>query len=513
MLVSLPGVASAAPPATLDADIESMLAANATPGLAIAIVEDGKTVFSKGYGTRRAGTTERPDGKTLFEIGSTSKAFTAAALAILVDEGKLKWDDRVVDHMPEFQMYDPWVTREYRVKDLLVHRSGLGLGAGDLTFVPRTTHTRAEIMGALRWLKPETSFRTTFSYSNLNYVAAGQLIEKVSGQRWEDFVTARILKPTGMAGTFADGSLRFNTINRAQPHARLGPPMRGAGPISVLDEKRGLGPNTGPAGGIASSADDMARWIALQLAQGKATGSVKPLWSEAQAREMWQVATPTPTPPAVGPMAAAAPKFSGYALGWSVRDWHGERVISHSGGTLGFLTHVLLLPERNVGFVFFLNSEDGEVFQALIYNLLDHYTGQPKTDWFALTSAQKTKQLEAAKAALATISKPANPTPQSLPAAGYAGAYRDAWYGPITVRAKGEAIELEFPKTAGMVSTLEHLTGDSFVARWADPTIEPAIIRFNVQTDGKVESATMKAWSPIADFSFDYHNLDIRPVR
>ncbi len=504
----------AAPPPTLDSDVAGLLA-DGPPGMAVAIVEDGRTSLAKGYGTRRIGSSEPVGPGTLFEIGSTSKAFTAAALAILVEEGKLKWDDRVVDHMPAFQMHDPWVTREMQVKDLLVHRSGLGLGAGDLTFVPRTTHSRAEVMGALRWLKPETSFRTTFAYSNLMYVAAGQLIETVSGQSWEQFVEARILTPAGMAGSFALGQSRFDSprgADRAQPHARLGPPFRGVGAISMLDERNGLGPNAGAAGAIASSANDMARWIATQLAKGQVPGG-KRLWTEATADQMWQAVTPIPTRPPQGPLADAQAKFGNYALGWFVRDYHGERVVTHAGGTLGFITEVVLLPERNVGFVIVQNSEDVTAAQTLMFRLLDHYTGRPPADWAARFRAKRAEDIAAGEKALASRTAPATVLPRSLPTAAYAGRYRDAWYGPVTVTAKGETLTLDFTKTPGMVSRLEPFTGDSFVARWTDPTIEPAIISFRVGPDQKVSGATLKAWSPIADFSFDYHNLDLRPER
>ena len=197
-MVWIANVAFAAQPAGLDARVESAMREHGVPGLAIAIVEDGKPAFAKGYGVRRLGADDRVDADTIFPTGSTGKAITVAALAVLVDEGKLGWDDKVIDHMPSFRMYDPWVTSEMTVRDLLVHRSGLGLGAGDLMFVPASSRSRADTVRALRFIKPATSFRSGYAYDNVLYSVAGQLIEEVSGQTWEAFVRDRVLKPAGM---------------------------------------------------------------------------------------------------------------------------------------------------------------------------------------------------------------------------------------------------------------------------------------------------------------------------
>jgi CubicO group peptidase (beta-lactamase class C family) len=511
--VHLAGSALAVPPATLDADVQAMIAAG-PPGLALAIVEDGKPVHVKGYGGRAKGSAAPVGPATLFEIGSTSKAFTAAALAILVDEGKLKWDDRVVDHMPEFQMWDPWVTREMQVRDLLTHRLGLGLGAGDLAIVPQTTHSRPEVVQALRWLKPVSSFRTDYAYSNLAYVAAGQLIERVSGMKWEQFVEARILKPAGMATTLPDGRARYEEVkpvaDRALPHARLGPPVRGFGELGMLDERRGLGSNVAPAGGIASNAADMARWVQLQLMKGSVAD--KPVWSAKAADTMWTTVAPFAIQPAPAPIADITPRFSGYALGWNVRDHGGVKVISHPGGTLGFLAHVVLLPEKKVGFAILMNSEDSDVLQALTWTLIDHYRGKPKSDWLARFSELSAAKRKAAEAALAAAPAAAGPQAPGLPLEAFAGTFRDPWYGDIAVKKEADALVMDFTRTPGMRSRLEPQGGTRFLARWEDATIEPAVVTFEADPAGKVSGARLKAYSPLADFSFDYHDLDLRRV-
>src|SRR5207248_6985017 len=265
--------AVAAPPENFDQRVESLRNSLGVPGVSIAIVENGRTVLAKGYGIRKLGRPEQVDRNTIFRTGSTGKAFTVAALATLVDRGKIKWDDKVIDHMPDFRMYDPWVTREMTIRDLLVHRSGLGLGAGDLLFVPRSDLSRKETVRRLRYIKPATSFRYGFAYDNVLYMVAGQLIEAVTGTTWEAFTADQIFKPVDMIHSTSDDEVRFKTPNRAQPHARVNGPLRGLGDQCSLDERDDLARNAAPAGGVAISANDMARWLLIQLGHGKIPGS------------------------------------------------------------------------------------------------------------------------------------------------------------------------------------------------------------------------------------------------
>ncbi|MFT3762078.1 MAG: serine hydrolase domain-containing protein [Pseudoxanthomonas sp.] len=271
-------------PEGFDAHVVEAMRAHDVPGMAISVVKDGKIVHAQGYGVRRLGGGDAVDADTIFPTGSTGKAVTAAALAILVDDGKLGWDDRIIDHLPDFRMYDPWVTREMTVRDLLAHRSGLGLGAGDLLFIPRSSRSRADIVRALRNIKPATSFRSAYAYDNILYIVAGELVAAVSGQSWESFVRDRIFKPLGMKTAVSDENDRFAAANRAQPHARLDPRLRGLGEQQVLPEREGLGQVGAPAGGLSWSANDFARWMQAQLAQGTAPDG-KRVWSEASARE------------------------------------------------------------------------------------------------------------------------------------------------------------------------------------------------------------------------------------
>ena len=363
------------------------------PGMAIAIVEDDKVTLAKGFGVRALGSPAAVDADTIFPTGSTGKAFTVAALGILVDQGKIAWDDKVIDRLPGFQMYDPWVTREMTIRDLLVHRSGLGLGSGDLLFVPRTNLSRAESVRRLRYIKPATSFRSGFAYDNILYMVAGQLIEAVSGSTWEKFTAERVLKPAGMLHSTSDDEARFATADRAQPHARMNGGFRGIGDQARLNERDDLGHNAAPAGGLAISANDMARWLMIQLDDGKLPGGNGRLFSEAAHAEMWQPMVLQPITPRPDDLKLTQPMFNTYALGWDVRDYRGAKIVWHGGAVFGFLAAVVLIPEKHVGFSILINSEDGEIINGLLFELLDHYLGFPANDWPAKFRALKQQRM------------------------------------------------------------------------------------------------------------------------
>ena len=511
---SLAAAAFAAPPPEFAQRAEAARTQIGVPGMAIAIVENDRVSFAKGFGVRTLGKPDRVDADTIFPTGSTGKAVTVAALATLVDAGKIRWDDRVIDHLPAFQMYDPWVTREMTIRDLLVHRSGLGLGEGDLLFVPRTNLTRAESVRRLRYLKPATSFRSGYAYDNVLYMVAGQLIESVSGETWERFVADHVLKPAGMLRSTSDEDARFATVNRAQPHARMNGGLRGAGDQELLDERDELGRTAAPAGGLAVSANDMARWLLIQLDGGKLPGGTGRLFSDAAHVEMWRPVVVQPIaerPPALKP---TQPSFSTYALGWDVEEYRGAKVIWHGGAVFGFLSAVVLLPDKNVGFSIQINSEDGEIVRGLMYELLDHYLGLPRTDWVASYRAEKQRKVSEALATLKARSaaKSAGAGP-SMPLERYTGTYKDAWYGNIEVTLVDGNLRIDFKSTPRMGGVLEHWQYDTFVTRFDDKTIEPAYVTFGLDADGKIDRVTMKAASPIADFSYDYQDLLFRPAQ
>src|SRR5262245_41486262 len=333
---------------TIDSVAEQTLKTFDVPGIAVGVVKDGKLVFAKGYGVRKLGESAPVTPDTLFGIASHTKAFTSAALAILVGEGKLKWDDAVVDHLPDFQLFDPYVTREMTIRDLLCHRCGLGLGAGDLMFFPPSDFTREEMVKRLRHVKPATSFRSKYAYNNLMYLVAGQVIEKVSGKSWDDFVAERIFKKLGMNASNTSVK-KFNPgDNVATPHAKENDKLVALN-FSPLD-------NNAPAGAINSSVNDVSKWVIAQLAGGKINDKDR-LFSAAQAKEMWTGATIVPISSAADAMGAAKPTFQEYALGWLVSAYRGHKLVWHTGGLAGMVTRITLVPGSNLGLIVLTNQE------------------------------------------------------------------------------------------------------------------------------------------------------------
>jgi CubicO group peptidase (beta-lactamase class C family) len=508
MLAATPVLA--APPEGFEARVEELRKASGVPGLSIAIVEQGKPTLARGFGVRKLGDPAPVGPDTIFPTGSTGKAVTVAALATLVDAGKIGWDDKVIDRLPGFQMYDPWVTREITIRDLLVHRSGLGLGAGDLLFVPRTNIPRAEAVRRLRYIKPATSFRSGYAYDNVLYMVAGQLIEAVTGETWEQYVRKHVFAPAQMLHSTSDADSRFATADRAFPHARMNGGLRGAGDQELLDERDELGRSAAPAGGLAVSANDMNKWLLLQLAHGQLPDGSR-LFSEASHEQMWKPVVLLPTG-SLGPdFKLTDPMFAAYALGWDVQDYRGTKILWHGGAVLGFKTAVVLMPQQDVGFAICINSEDGELPRGLMYDLLDHYLGLPAQDWTTKLIAYKQGRVQEALKALRTATATPAKVGPSLPLVRYAGVYTDPWYGNIEVAVKGKGLTIDFKSTPRMGGTLEHWQYDSFITRFDDKTIEPAYVTFALDADGHVARVTMKPVSPLADFSYDYQDLDFKP--
>ena len=504
--------ASAAPPSGFEQRVEQVRKDMGVPGVAVTIVENGQPTLVRGWGIRQVGTNAPVGPETIFPTGSTGKAFTSAALAILVDQGKLKWDDAVIDHMPYFRMYDPWVTREMTVRDLLVHRSGLGLGAGDLLFLPNSDLTREETVKRLRHIKPATSFRSGYAYDNVLYIVAGQLIEEVSGLTWEDFIRQQIFRPLGMDESTVSSTNFLATENRARAHVRWDGPIVGLGEQKPLDDSALISPNAAPAGGLSISADDMSRWLLTQLNRGKIPGTDRRLYSEEQAKEMWEPVVLQPIGPAPAGFEAVQPNFQTYALGWEVRDYRGAKLIWHGGAVFGSLAAVALLPERNVGIYVAANSNEGQLVRGLLYDLIDHYLGAPPSQWPEKYHTFRQGRLEAAAAQVQKdVAAPAKVGP-SLPLDRYTGDYADPWYGTIEVRRSGTGLHIEFPHSTGMDGPLTHYQYDTFRTNPTQKWVEPAYVTFSLGADGKVERVTMKAVSPTADFSYDFQDLLFTPV-
>ena len=490
------------PPAGLDDYVARALRQFGTPGVAIAIVKDGRVVLTKGYGLRRLGDAAPVDAHTLFQIASNTKAFTTAALAMLVDSAKLRWDDHVTDFIPDFQLSDPWVTREFTVRDMLTHRSGLGLGAGDLLWL-HSDYPEHEIVRRIRAAKTASSFRSQYAYDNVMYIAAGELIPAITSQSWAEFVRRRIFEPLGM--TTASATLLGVPPNAdmATSHDLVDGHMRVI-PADSADV-------TASAGAIVACVADLSKWLIVQLDSGRLGD--RRLWTAERTRDMWSPQTIRPIDEDNTPVAALAPSFSAYGLGWGLTDYRGRKMVAHSGGLAGMTSRTVLIPSQRLGVVVLTNA-DNSLSDALALWIVDAYLGGQRVDWVNAFAAKARKADSAAaqveqkaKSARATDSKP------SLPLDKYAGGYSDTLYGDATIAEEDGRLVLRFSHSPAFVGDLEHWQYDTFVAHWRMPTLPDAYVTFSLTPDGAIDTMKIAAVSPLADFSFDFQDLLFRPAR
>jgi CubicO group peptidase (beta-lactamase class C family) len=482
------------------------------PGIAIAVVKDGQVLAARGFGVRKLGAPEKVDGKTLFEVASNSKAFTAAALAMLVDEGKLAWDDPVTKHLPDFQMYDAYVTHEMTVRDLLTHRSGLGLGAGDLLWWPTTSFSTDEIIHKLRYIAPSTSFRSSYAYDNLLYIVAGKIVAAKSGKTWGETIHERILAPVGMATTTTSLAENAGNPNVANAHSKINDKIAAVKAMPV--------PNAVGAVGINTNAEDIARWMNVLLAQGKlgtgADGKEARLFSAKQARELWTAQTPMRTGEPNAKLAGTRANFAAYGLGFQLRDYHGRLLALHSGALQGFYSKVVLVPEEKLGIAILTNAESGGSLNALQWQLLGRLVDKDdKSDWIGAVSSveEEMHAKEKARLAKAGAARSAKSQP-SLPRTAYDGDYQDPWYGIASIKHVGGKQVLSLSRTPDLTGELEHYQHDTFIVRWKERNFNAdAYVTFALNPDGSIERMKMQPISTETDFSYDFQDLSFTPVK
>ena len=472
-----------APTAGLDPYIEHAMHDWHVPGLAIAIVHNDSVVLARGYGVRHIGTPDRVDPHTIFAIGSNTKAFTATAIAMMVDSGRMHWDDRATQYLPGFQLYDPWVTREITVRDLLSHRSGLGR-RGDLLWYG-SPYSRAEILRRIRYLPPNSSFRSQFGYSNIMVLAAGQALAAAAGTSWDDVIAQRIFTPLGMTSSSTSIAAFSRETDVATPHS-IDKGIARAIPWRNVD-------NIGPAGSINSTVTDMAQWIRLQLGNGTYAG--RQLVSARSLRE-----THSPQTIISSPHDSLTPSthFALYGMGWVLEDYRGREIIWHNGGIDGMLSEVRLVPEAHLGIVILSNAEGHNLNPALMYRIIDAYLGAPARDWSALYLA-RFKRAQAAQEAAEQkmLAARVTGTKPSLPLADYVGTYADTMYGKATVALEHNALILRYgPAFTG---DLAHWNFDTFRVTWRDPRLGAGFVTFGLGAMGTVDHMNVEG---ITDFHF-----------
>jgi CubicO group peptidase (beta-lactamase class C family) len=478
------GINGKAPLRGIDGAIQKAMTDWEVPGLAVAVVKDGQTVLARGYGVRKQGEKAPVTEQTVFGIGSATKSFTAACVALLVDEGKLRWDDPVTKHLPEFQLSDPWVTREITLRDLLCHRSGLPLGN---MLWQNGAFDSEEILRRLRYLKPTSSFRSRYGYQNLPYLVAGQVAARVSGKSWADLVKERLFGPLGMRASSTTTRGIEQNANTATPH------WKRDGPVRTIDWNHL--DRIGPTGAINSSISDMAAWLQLHLAQGK--HEAKRVFSRESAREMHAAQTVIPAPAGEGKLY---PKrhFDAYGLGWFVRDYRGRKLVEHSGTTNGFVAWVAFLPEEQLGLVILANLHETGINYALRHTILDAYLGEPERDWSTLVRNDYRngyqKALREGREGYAR--QRVKDTKPSLAIGSYAGDYESDLYGKIEVGEQDGKLSLRYG--IRFVGSADHWHHDTFRVAFENPVLNEWMITFSLDDRGRVKTlhAQEAPWAP-----------------
>lgn len=483
-----------APLDDIDAYIEKALTDWNIPGLAIAVVKDDKVVLAKGYGVREINKEEPVDANTIFVIASNTKAFTATALGLLVQEGKISWDDPVLKCLPDFQLYDPVATRKITIRDLLCHRAGLSTWGGDLTW-DESIYDRAEVIRRIRFQEPVFDFRTGYRYTNLMFLTAGEIIPKVTGQSWDDFLAERFFKPLGMARTNTSVKNLAQMDNVAMPHMLYRGNLI---TLPFLDVD-----NVGPAASINSSANDLAQWLRLQLAMGYFNGEqlVDTMIIE-ETRKPHNLQQISATGKKLNPYT----HFTAYGLGWRLNDYRGQLIVSHTGGLDGMFSYTGFIPEENLGVVVLTNREDHTLMRALSLYVFDRYLGAEFRDWSQAYLEVHNRQAEREKQEKAQqIAGRVSDSKPSLSPESYAGAYTDAVYGNAEIRLEQGKLKLYLSAHPQMLGELEHWQYDTFLCKWNKPTWDESFIYFDLNDEGNVATFRMQVrpdWIDTHEYEF-----------
>jgi CubicO group peptidase (beta-lactamase class C family) len=467
------------------------------PGFSVGVIQDGKLVFSKGYGQKEAGKPERPDANTLYAIASNSKAFTSALMAMHVQDGKLKWTDKVVDYLPYFRLYEAGVSEKANMYDILSHRVGLGTFSGDILWY-KSKLTSEQIIHRVRHLPNKYEFRDGFGYSNLMYITAGEVLKKVSGKSWGEQVKERILNPLGMNRTTYKISEVTSLGNYALPHALVDGKNV---PIPFSDWEE-----IAATGGLYSSVNDMSQWLILHLNKG--IHGKDTLLRQSSYSAFWDMHNHFPANhSAYGNFNV---NFDGYGLGWILRDYHGQMMAMHTGGYDGMITAVSIFPDLKAGVIVLTNGLESPMNPVFHY-LNEALLGKPEKDWSQISlernAAAKAndKRISNKKAAQIKGTKP------SLSLEKYVGTYHCPSYGDIKVSLKDKQLQVDFEHTPFLSAALDHFHFDTWQLRWLNPSpwYTFGTMQFKINAEMKVTGIEFDV--PNDDFWFEELNAAKKP--
>ena len=466
---------------SLDRYIENAMKDWQIHGVAVCIVKDGKVLLMKGYGLREMGKPEKVDENTLFMIGSCTKAFTGTALAMLAAEKKLSLDDKVQKWVPDFKQYDPWVTKEAIIRDLLCHRLGFETFQGDFMYFDSDL-TYPQVKEKFGKVKPLYGFRSHWGYTNAGFAVAGEVVQKAYGRTWADFLKEQIFVPLGMHNSLALSKDIHNASNRATAHSVVQGVLKKVsyGNIDAL----------GPAGSISSSVNDMSHWVIAQLDNGQYNGrQVIPPSAIAQ----------TWLPHSIlgnGGHMFNKSHFALYGLGWFLQEYNGKKIVAHTGGVNGFVTSVALVPEEKLGIIVLTNTDANNFYEALRNEIMDAYLGLPYRNYskvyLGFYKNGDVQQADWLKKKRDTIAKN---NPPALALNAYVGHYVHDVYGMMYLTLENGKLIMRFEHHKGRYGTLEPLGGNRFLCTYSEPLYGIKVLPFTVE-NGKVKSVTVT----VADF-------------
>jgi len=495
-------------PVQVDSLVTDAMNHFSVPGVAVGIVKDGEIIYNKGFGLQNIDDESgKVDEHTQFAIASNTKAFTSAALAILVDEGKLTWQTKVREIIPEFTLYNSYVSDNFTIEDLLTHRSGLGLGAGDLMIFPEGgDFTIHDILTNFQYFKPVSPFRTKFDYDNLLYIVAGEVIARVSGMSWHTFITKNIIEPLALTDTYYSYAAIKDKNNTATPHA-----VNNGIPHPIAPYEMDLKKINGAAASIYSSVNDLSKWMIVQMNNGKYGDSLQQtLFSEKSHRAMWTLHTVTKT----STKKRYNNHFSGYGLGWFLKDVKGYMSVSHTGGLPGMLSKVIMIPDLNLGVVVLTNSSnDGAgVFASVTQAIVDSYLGLDNNHWVekyaGYFSSRKNKADSVTSQVWKTVEENKKVPVNNL---AFIGIYKDDWFGKAEVYQKDGDLWFRSYRSPKLTGKMFFYRANTFAIKWNYRDMEAdAFATFCLNEKGEAQSMTLKGISPDIDFSFDFQDLHFK---
>ncbi|MTI32364.1 serine hydrolase [Xanthovirga aplysinae] len=491
----------------VDQLVENTISKFKVAGGAVGIVKDGEIIHAKGYGLKSINSKKKVNKHTQFAIASNTKAFTATALAILVEQGKIKWEDKVIRHLPEFKMYNNYVTENFNIQDLLTHRSGLAMGAGDLMVVPPgSDFTIDDILSSFQYFVPQSTFRTSYNYSNLMYLVAGELISRVSNMSYEAFIEQHIFQPLNMNHSYSDLSKISDKSNLATPH------LSNSGKLKEITHFEQT--VNSAAGGIYSNVEDLCQWMLIHLNKGKYGKSLdSQLFTEANQREMWKIHNSFVT----NTNERYNFHFSGYGLGWDLKDIRGNMAVSHTGLLPGMASQTILIPDLKLGIVVLINSSDEVGFSPtdpIAFSILDSYLGLDDFNWMDKTYQSLQKGNNQADSTVSVVWKTVKSNANhQLATEDYIGVYKDRWFGKVEIFLNKGQLWFKSQRSPKLNGKMSYYKANAFAIRWEYQDLNgDAFAIFSLDEEGKAQSIRMKGISPEIDFSFDFQDLDLQRV-